>query len=241
MSVLDRISIVLCRPEGSLNIGAVCRAMKNFGLSRLIITGKDLMIDRSQVEAMAIHAIDIFEQTRYFETLREPLQEHSLSAGMTRRRGSRRKSYSFLPEELADKIMMTQKGQIALVFGNEKHGLSDEELKLCDMAVHIPSDPAFPSLNLSHAVQIIGYCLYRRKEHRVGACTPIDREKMDSLIGDIVETLEATGYFIKANRKDTTIFLRDILSRTLLGKKESERIGKLFRQLRYYNRHEQTS
>jgi len=231
MALTDKVTIILCRPEGSLNIGAVCRAMKNCGLSRLVLTGSGLHLDRSQIKAMAIHAFNLFEKAVFFDTLEEALQGHALSAGLTRRRGSRRKQYSHLPEELINRINLIKRGTVALVFGNEKHGLSAEELDLCDMAVHIPTDSSFPSMNLSHAVQIIGYLLYRGSEKKVGACTPIDREQQDHVIADIIKALDTTDYFVKQDRDDTSRFLREILARSLLGKRESERLKNMFCQL----------
>lgn len=236
MPATEHVTIILCRPEGSYNIGSVCRAMKASRLKHLVIIGNPADIDRGQVRTMALSAMDIFENARFDDSLARVLKDHVLSAGMTRRRGVRRKMISWLPEELVDKIGKIKTGQAALVFGNERNGLTDEELNLCDMAVHIPTDQGFPSLNLSHSVQIMGYLLYRASETRVGACTPINQEQLDQLIARISITLEHTGYYLKADPGDTTQFLKEILGRALLGKKESRRLEGLFNQLRYFNR-----
>ena len=155
---LDRIIIVLCRPEGSLNIGAVCRAMENMGLSRLSLVGDLSGIDDEKVRMMAIHAFPVYRKALRFEKLEDAVAGTVIAAGITRRRGKNRKRVSWLPEQMAKRAVETEGGDIALVFGNEQNGLNDEELAACSEACHIPSHPQNPSLNLSHAVQIIGLC-----------------------------------------------------------------------------------
>ncbi len=130
---LDRVHIVLCRPEGALNVGSVCRAMKSMGLKKLTIVSP-APFDNDEVFQMAIHAREIYENAHVTASLPEALAGTVLSAGITRRRGVRRKWFSVLPEELAEKAASLDSGNIALVFGNEQSGLSDEELKQCNIA-----------------------------------------------------------------------------------------------------------
>ncbi|MDA3958220.1 RNA methyltransferase, partial [Oceanispirochaeta sp.] len=148
---LDRIIIVLCRPEGSLNIGAVCRSMENMGISRLSLIGDLSGIDHDQVKMMALHSLSIYEQAKRFATLEEALKGTVMAAGISRRLGKQRKRVTWLPEELASRASETDSGDVALVFGNEKNGLTDEEISACTEACAIPGNPQNPSLNLSHA------------------------------------------------------------------------------------------
>jgi tRNA/rRNA methyltransferase/tRNA (cytidine32/uridine32-2'-O)-methyltransferase len=163
---LEDITIVLVRPSESGNTGAVCRAMKNMGLSRLRIAASELPLgpgspaELEKLLARAVHAADIWEQAECFNTLEAALADCTISVGTTRRRGRHRKSNTLSARELAE-FLKTKPGRAALVFGNERTGLTGKELEQCNIASHIPVNPVFPSINLSHAVQIYAYELYR--------------------------------------------------------------------------------
>lgn len=230
---LNRIKIVLCRPEGGRNVGAVCRCMQNMGLSRLAIVGDITELNLKEVRGMSIHAVNIFDEAERFESLPEALSNTVISAGITRRRGNSRKSFSYLPEELAEKALQIGEGTVALVFGNEQSGLNNEELAACTTACHIPSDPENPSLNLSHAVQVLAYVFYRHSEEKVGRFTPVDLETVDALADTINDTLDAIGYFDKPDRFDTRLYFRDILSRATMSQREASHMEKVFRKIGY--------
>jgi tRNA/rRNA methyltransferase/tRNA (cytidine32/uridine32-2'-O)-methyltransferase len=158
--LLPDIVIILCRVSGPENVGAVCRAMKNMGLSRLRIAGTAReSLDEVAIRVRAIHAADIWEGAAFFDTLAEAAADCPLVLGTTRRRGRHRKQASLNPGELAA-WLRERPGPAALVFGSERTGLEDSELDLCHIASHIPVSGAFPSLNLSHAVQIYAYELF---------------------------------------------------------------------------------
>ncbi|OQX30054.1 MAG: hypothetical protein B0D92_00470 [Spirochaeta sp. LUC14_002_19_P3] len=230
---LNNIEILLCRPEGALNVGACCRAMKTMGLKKLtLIEAADF--DEDEVRKMAIHAWEVYENARHYETLGDALAGTALSAGITRRRGIRRKWFSVEPEVLAERAAAIQTGRIALVFGNERAGLSDEELNCCNTACHIPASPDFPSLNLSHAVQLIAAAFWRQSiGGKTGGYKPIPREDIDHLVEVIYDSLDAMNYFKAADRFHTRRYFRDILSRAALSVKEARQMEKIFRKLQY--------
>ncbi|MDC7232056.1 MAG: RNA methyltransferase [Spirochaetales bacterium] len=223
---------ILSRPEGSMNIGAVCRSMENMGISRLRLVGNLEGIDPEKVRMMAIHSYGIYEQAERFETLPDALRDAVIASGVTRRRGKNRKRLSRLPEELASCAAGTEDGTIALVFGNEQNGLNDEELSACTEACHIPSHPDNPSLNLSHAVQILCYTFYREAiQEKSGACTPVELSRVEDLADTVEETLKDSGYYDKPDRFKTRLFFRDIFARALLTRREAEHMEKVFRKL----------
>lgn len=230
---LDRVRVVLCRPEGALNVGAVCRAMKSMGINRLSLVSPG-PFDDDEVFKMAIHARELYENAGQYTNLADALEGSVFSAGITRRRGVRRKWFSMLPEELAEKASSLKAGEISLVFGNEQSGLSDDELNECNIACHIPTSPDFPSLNLSHAVQIVSSAFYRQAVGTyTGAYSPIPREEVDDLVGVIHESLDAMKYFKTADRFHTERYFRDILSRAALSTREARHMEKVFRKLQY--------
>ena len=232
-SLLNRVEVVLSRPEGALNVGAVCRAMKTMGLSRLTLVSPPPFSD-DEVKRTAIHAWDVYENARHVNSLEEALAPSALSAGITRRRGVKRKWFSILPENLASKSASMKNGITALVFGNERAGLSDDELGLCSIACHIPSSPQFPSLNLSHAVQIVASAFFRQsQEECIGTYSPVSRVEVDNLVSVIHDSLDAMHYFTSAKRLHTDRFFRDILTRAALSIRETRHLEKIFRKLPY--------
>jgi tRNA/rRNA methyltransferase/tRNA (cytidine32/uridine32-2'-O)-methyltransferase len=176
---LSDFVVILSRVSEPGNAGAVCRAMKNMGLSRLRLVAPP-PLDETRVRARAVHAVNIWDNAERFDTLAEAAMDCSLLIGTTRRRGRHRKGVTMDPRTLAAwlrergreqdpdsggpeadlKALPGHAGPIGLVFGNERTGLEDSELDLCNIASHIPVSDAFPSLNLSHAVQIYVYELF---------------------------------------------------------------------------------
>lgn len=231
---LDRVVVVLCRPEGSLNIGSVCRCMENMGLSRLSLVGNLEGIEEEHVRWMALHAFPIYQKARHFQSLPLALEGMTMAAGITRRRGKKRKRLSLLPEELASMAAETGEGDIALVFGNEQNGLSDRELAACTQACHIPSHEQNPSLNLSHAVQILAYTFFRQGAgERTGGCKPVSLKRHDELADVVVSCLQRAGYFDKADRFGTHDFFRDTFARARLTAQEADHMEKVFQKLKF--------
>lgn len=150
------LRIVLVGTQHPGNIGAAARAMKTMGLSRLVLVAPEKAPDRD-TQAMAAGADDLVEAAPVFATLAEAVADCRLVLGCTAR--SRRVQLEqLLPREAAARALATAAdGPVAVVFGRERTGLDNNELQLCHAAVHIPSDPAFSSLNLAAAVQVLAY------------------------------------------------------------------------------------
>lgn len=234
---LDRIRIVLVEPQDGANIGSVCRAMKTMGIRRLAITG-DKVYDETRVRTLAIHAYDLYEQHERFPTLREALQDSVLSVGASRRRGKNRKYFALLPEQLAKRIADTGEGIVSIVFGREADGLTDEELHLCHMGVRIPTSEAFPSLNLSQAVQIIAYTLFRELNDTLGF-EPIVESRLQEVANTIGQSFDAIGFYKLDERPEVQRFFRDILARATLSEKEAKRLEKMFIKMSRLKLHKQ--
>lgn len=237
---LSNIRIVLENPKSGKNVGSVCRAMKNMGFSRLYIAGTT-EVDMDRAKVTAIHAFDLLEKAVICSTVEEALEGTAISAAISRRRGKKRKYFSLLPEEFAEMVVdrcgrtiEDETGEIAIVFGNEVSGLNDHDLALCNTAVRIPSSDDFPSLNLSHAVQIITYEIYRLalKDGQSKGYRPIDREEIDTLTAGIAENLRGIGFFKQVDDSDMRTFFRDIFSRAALSAGEANRLGKIFTKIR---------
>jgi tRNA/rRNA methyltransferase/tRNA (cytidine32/uridine32-2'-O)-methyltransferase len=232
---LSDIVIILCRASEPGNVGAVCRVMKNMGLSQLRMIAPE-PLDEAPLLARAVHAEDIWRGARFFDTLASAIADCSLAVGTTRRRGRKRKNATMDPRALAAWLKdrtATNGGPapIALVFGNERTGLDDDELNLCSIASHIPVSDAFPSLNLSHAVQIYAYELFLAFGGTAdvkGECVPLTRAAADELTADITGILAELGFYKHPGREEQTRFLRDLISRAALTEKEGRYLKDIF-------------
>ena len=247
---LSDIVIILCRASEPGNVGAVCRAMKNMGLSRLRMVSPE-PLDEALLRTRAVHAGDIWDNALFFDTLAGAATDCFLLAGTTRSRGRRRKGVSMEPRALAAWLWerRTHTGQAALVFGNERTGLEDHELDLCNIASHIPVSGAFPSLNLSHAVQIYAYELFsafdghsaaepvetkaaaegRPEPNAVkGEWTPLVQAQIEELIAGITGTLDGLGFYKHPGREEQARFLRDLVSRAGLTEREGKYLQNIF-------------
>ena len=228
--LFDRIRIVLVNPKSSKNVGAVCRAMKTMNIQSLTIISREEM-NPVEIKHLAIHAYDVFENALFFNGLGDALSGISLIAGVSRRRGKFRKYFALTPEELAEKVSLT-KGTIALVFGNEESGLTKEELARCHVAVKIPSSRLFPSLNLSHAVQIITYQIFRRLTRSVFPLyTPVTQQRLASLTGVMITSLKNIGFFSQGDPNELRLFFKDIFARSQLSGREAQRLEVIFRKI----------
>lgn len=153
---LGNVRIVLVRTSHAGNIGASARAMRTMGLADLFLVAPQRPIDEA-ARALAAGAVDLLDRATQVETLDEAVATCARVYGCTAR--SRTVSLPQLSPRLAAQAVLeeTRAGVVALVFGNERTGLTNQELARCAAQVHIQADPSYPSLNLASAVQILAY------------------------------------------------------------------------------------
>ena len=235
---LNNIVIVLDHPDESRNIGAACRAMANNDISDLRIVGNKADYDIEHIHVLAIHAGGIFDNAHFYNSITEATADCSICAGTTRRRGKKRGKL-LLPEEFADMAdditegaTTEAGGKVAVIFGNERTGLTDEQLDECNLGVTIPSSDNFGSLNLSHAVQIMSYHLFRKslveKKGEYRGYTPLTLERVDRTVKTITDNMQKIGFFKMPGREDMENFWRSVLSRASLSEGEAQYLEKTF-------------
>ena len=154
---LSNIRIVLIQTSHPGNIGAAARAMKTMGLSDLCLVKPSRFPD-AQAEAMASGADDVLGQASVVESLAEAVADCQIIIGTSAR--SQRTLRWVISEPRECGVIASQhatQGKVAIVFGRERTGLTNEELELCHQLVHIPSNPEYSSLNVAAAVQILSY------------------------------------------------------------------------------------
>ena len=154
--MLQNIRVVLVNTSHPGNIGGAARAMKNMGLSKLVLVDP-VDFPSPEARARASGADDILDAAQVVATLEEALVGCSLVVGTSAR--DRRIPWPLLdPRECGrTAVEQARAGEVALVFGREYAGLTNEELQRCQYHVHIPSNPEFSSLNLAAAVQVLVY------------------------------------------------------------------------------------
>lgn len=176
MSILsENIRIVLVNTSHPGNIGAAARAMKNMGLSRLVLVQPEEFPSGVAV-GRAASALDILEQATVVDSLQEALADCRLVIGASAR--SRSIPWPMVdPRECGQRLIEEHRlGQVALVFGREDSGLYNEELQLCHQHVQIPSNPDYSSLNLAAAVMVLCYEIFQAAREPVAEDSQWDQE-----------------------------------------------------------------
>ncbi len=160
---LTDIRIVLVEPAGPLNVGSIARIMKNMGLEQLVLVNPHCDPLGPEARQMAVHAGDLLEQARCVSTLPEALVDCQRAIATTARQRTLETVLehprSALPWLLATEV--PQPCPTALIFGPEDRGLSNDELNYAQRFVKIPSNPAYPSLNLAQSVAVCCYELFQ--------------------------------------------------------------------------------
>ena len=154
--MLDRIRIILVNTSHPGNIGSAARAMKTMGLEELYLVAPEKFPD-AKANEMAVSATDILDNAVVTETLEEAIADCTLVIGTSAR--IRKIPWPLsTPREMAEKVKQEPPtSHIAVIFGREQSGLTNEELQRCHVHIQIPANPDYSSLNLAAAVQIVAY------------------------------------------------------------------------------------
>ncbi|MEK7437576.1 MAG: RNA methyltransferase [Pseudomonadota bacterium] len=221
--LLSHIRIVLSRTSHPGNIGAAARAMKTMGIVSLYLVNPKKPSD-AEAEAMASGASDVLRSARVCASLAEALQGTVYALAVSARR--RELAYVSVDARSAVQPLLAaaQEGEVAIVFGTEMSGLTNEEILQCRAAAHIPADPANASLNLAAAVQVLAY------EARVAALgatlppfadAPLARhEDMENFYAHLEQSLLASGFLNPANPRRLLPRLRRLFGRAGLEQEE---------------------
>lgn len=238
----DCIEVVLVSPRNPLNIGAVARAMANFGFSRLSVVAP---FEAHWREAQsAVGAESLLQRARVFMTLGEAVAECTLVVGTGTRTGRKPEQAVVLLPTIAPRVIdeLARGGRMAFVFGQEKRGLTRDDLARCHMLVEIPTDARQPSMNLGQAAAVCLYELVRAAfndpETSRPDAPPMERiapaatsGTLDRLAEAIAGMMVASDYSPKimeeANRHDLQVTLRRL---QWTGPDASRAIG-LFRRV----------
>ena len=229
------ITIVLQRPRYPENIGSAARAMCNMGFTRLIVVAPEVW-DQARIRRLATHeAASVVDTVQRCDSLDQALSQFSQVVGTTARLGGQRpviKSPEFLAQSL---IPLSRNNPVAILFGPEDRGLTNDDLKRCHQLVNIPTVD-FASLNLAQAVMIVCYCLSTAAQANSPVFTPrlAKRIEQDQMYDELTAALIQIGYLNPQNPDYWMTRLRRFFARLPLRAAETSIIRGICRQIRWY-------
>ncbi|EQB66974.1 MAG: rRNA methylase [Thermoplasmatales archaeon E-plasma] len=231
MNNVEKITtVILVEPEYQGNIGAVARAMKNTGFEKLFIVGKRTIDDEALSRAR--DGASILLNAYFFNTLKEAIEGFDIVVGSSSVKTSNFKKFRRIPitpRELWQSYGNGMK-KIALVFGREGDGLSNEEISMCNVFIHIPSSKDYSVYNLSHAVTIVLYeaLLYRGNEEIKEL--PATGEQTHLIVEKTIEIMKKTNY-PQYKIENTAVMLERLLTRSSLTEHEFYKIMGIIKKI----------
>lgn len=224
------LSVVLVEPETPGNIGSVARVMKNFGVRQLLLVNPKCNYLDGEAYGRAMHARDILKAAEVVKSF-NPLKKFDYVVGTTAALGS---DYNVLrspitPDQLAQQLRShlgssgnNKKTKIALVFGREGTGLTSNEISSCDLVVTIPASKKYRALNLSHAVAIVLYELFKpSKSAKLTSHIPLASRHEKKLAESMVNEIIARMDFVLSSKKETQrLVWQRLISKSFLTRRE---------------------
>ena len=215
--MLNNVRIVLVQTSHPGNIGAVARAMKNMCLDQLVLV-RPAQFPSADATARASGADDLLARARCCNTLEEAVAECGLVIGASARlRSLPWPEYD--PRACAQQVHeASSHTPVALVFGREQSGLTNDELERCHALVHIPSNPDYSSLNLAQAVQVIAYEVYMAQQDgewqgSPPESPPCSAAEMERFFAHLEQTVTELGFYDPANPRQLLRRLRRLFQR----------------------------
>ena len=237
MPDLSRIAIVLVETSSPGNLGSVARVMKNLGLDRLVLVDCRAGVTE-EARQRARGAGDLLEKAVRTSGLGSALKSFHLSVA-TGSRPARWFDRSLQPREMAAELKgLDPSHEVAIVFGPERTGLTNEHLQYCHWQVRIPSDPAFPSLNLAHAVAIVAYELSQglSEPPSKGARRLAELGQIEAFSQDLEGCLSEIQFLKEQNPREIMMTLRQMLARASLDDRDIRILRGILRQWKWYAR-----
>ena len=239
---LSRCRVVLVRTHYAGNIGSAARAMRNFGLSELVLVDPLASPLAHEARQLATHGVGVLDSARVVADLGDAVGDCVFvlgTSGVTD--GPFRQIAVGTPEEQLPKLLRAMDaGPVALVFGPEPYGLANAEVTRCHGLISIPTAPDAPSLNLAHAVAVCGYELHRLAATRSGArdaqavATVADQERM---YDHLRQALEAIHFLYGTKAGPLMHAVRQLIGRATPTTREVRMLHGVARQLVWAAKH----
>jgi tRNA/rRNA methyltransferase len=241
---LERVTVVLVATRNSLNIGAAARAMSNFGFTnlRLVRPWDPSFQEAREAERSAVGAGDLLAQAVVFPGVAEAVADCTLVLGTTAVTAGGRRDLVHPLDTLAESAALMSKhlgdpeARVAILFGSEKTGLTNDDLSHCHRLLRIPTRPEHFSMNLGQAVAICLYELVRTEATDLispdaAAPAPASSGEIERLTQMILEALQASGYIVPGAEAATEEKLRRQLRRFALTRQDAQLALGMARQI----------
>jgi tRNA/rRNA methyltransferase len=237
ISPLDSITIVLVRPRVAENIGAAARIAYNMGINQLILVSSNKPA-RDPMAKMATHkAAHLIDDLRIFDTLEEALSDFSIVVGTTARRGRHRFVQQSVREMVDKLVPKITSNKVAILFGPEDAGLTNDDLKFCHMTSAIPTAD-FSSLNLAQAVAIHCYELHYAIIHAQKDLTPSPELattfELESMYNHLEESLTRINFIDSISHNHWMSNVRNLLGRLQLTAKDANIVRGICKKFNQY-------
>lgn len=243
-SLLSNVVVVLDEPQNLVNIAGVIRSMKNMGLARLRVVNPAEW-DTWRITGIAHRSEDVVEATEHFERLEDALADCILVIGTSARPRTAPRNYGWARQWAPRILEGARAGPVALVFGREDRGLSNEALDRCDGVAMIPTDPEYSSLNLAQACLVLAYELFLaadasegdlpRGKRYTGSAT---RDEMEQMFQALEGGLARIDFFNARSPESVMRIFRTLLSRAEPERQEAGLVAALgFEIQNYLDRH----
>ena len=222
------VRVILLEPEKPGNIGAVARSMKNFDLSDLWIVNPKTRID-GEARAYAMRGLNILESARITSSFEKALKDVDVVVGTSSveaRSPSNVSRLAITPRQLAERAGST-KGIIAIVFGRESTGLTNQELEACDFMVTIPASRDYNVLNVATAASIVFYELFHKAPART--VLPASQSSKKRLLAQFDQLTVNCG-MQPHKRRLARRALRNVISRSFISRREASLLVGVFRK-----------
>ena len=234
---LDNISIVLHQPRYPENIGAAARVILNMGIGRLVVVNPANFCLAKALKLATHAASDVVEQIEFYKDLKEALSSYNYVVGTTARLGGQRQVIN-TPSKMAEGLVsISRKNSIAILFGPEDRGLSNEDIRQCHTLVNIPT-AKFSSLNLAQAVMIICYEIFIAGRKESNEFTPrlASRHELEGMYDQLKDILIRINYINPENPDYWMNKIRYFFTRLQLRAREVSIIRGICRQIDWYGK-----
>jgi tRNA/rRNA methyltransferase len=227
----DQFAFVLVRPKSPGNIGSAARAIKNMGFRDLRVVAPEVSPQSREALSMAVHARDVLQNAKVFETIGDAVADCMLTVGTTCRTGPYRESVRLLNEWAPQLAQSAQANRVAMIFGPEATGLTNRELKFCHQLITIPTSTEYASINLAQSVMLCAYELRLALERsedsgdKSEALELAPASEVDAALERLKDSLLAIGFLPEENPEHLMFTVRRIFGRSGLTIRELDIIN----------------
>ncbi len=234
-NLLGNVAIVLVQPKRPENIGAAARSAANMGINRLIIVRREMPDVEIMAKVATHHARHLIDNIFLFSTLAEALAPFHWIVGTSARQGRQRHSLVEPRKMMPDLLPKLTNNEVALVFGPEDRGLTNDDLKLCNVVTTIPTAD-FSSLNLGQAVALLSYELYcgaleANRDGIVKSAKLAESRELEVMYEFVEQALRKMGHLQEVDYSYWMHNIRHFLSRIGLRGRETKLIRGVCRQV----------